>query len=65
MAGLSTAMASGNALTFFQDPMQLDFGTVDPALLPTDMLIAGTFMQFDFQPQDGVLELPLAADADN
>lgn len=62
MARLSTP---GSTSTFAQDPMQVDFGTVDPALLPADMSMPGMFMQFDFQPQEGVLELPLTADADD
>ncbi|KAK4442518.1 transcription factor sdnS [Podospora aff. communis PSN243] len=65
MANLSTTTSSGLTPTFAQDPIQLDFGTVDPALLPTDMSMAGMFMQFDFQPRDGVLELPLTADAND
>ncbi|KAK0616198.1 hypothetical protein B0T14DRAFT_242195 [Immersiella caudata] len=65
MANLSTASSSGVTPTFAQDPMHLDFNTLDPALLPTNTPMAGMFMQFDFQPQDGVLELPLTADADD
>ena len=62
MASLSTAIAPS---TLEEDVMQMDFGAMDPSLLPADASFNGMFMQFDAQPQDGVLELPLTAEADD
>jgi len=67
MAGLSTTPATVVPVaTFPGDNMQVDASAFDPALLPPDTSINGMYMDFDTQPQDGVLEIPdLMADADD
>ncbi|KAK3317068.1 hypothetical protein B0H66DRAFT_311281 [Apodospora peruviana] len=71
MASLSTSpdgaeVGATSAASFEGGPMQLELGSLDPALLPPDAALNGMFMDFDPQPQDGVLEFPdLMAGADD
>ncbi|KAK3395105.1 hypothetical protein B0H63DRAFT_64174 [Podospora didyma] len=46
--------------------MSLDLSSLDPTLMQSsDAAIHGMFMEFDTQPQDGMLEFPLTAEADD
>lgn len=71
MANLSTAPVQGFALSSsgLGGISHLDFGDIDLSLLPddpgSDPIIQGMSMQFDPQPLEGVLEMPLIADADD
>ncbi|KAK3682977.1 hypothetical protein B0T22DRAFT_297796 [Podospora appendiculata] len=64
MSGGNAAAAAGGLAG--GDTMHMDFGSLDPALLPPDVSVNGMFMQFEPQPQDGELEFPdLMAEAND
>lgn len=71
LANLSSGPAPGFApsSSVLEGISHLDFGNLDLSLLPddagSDPIIQGMSMQFDPQPLEGVLEMPLIADADD